>query len=160
MVKFVWPCFLSITKFSCWSKFHANIIITGSRVMAISVYKGLTRNSKIGNIPVWLVPSIWRLEPVSNSKFCTSMSNKMLLSAAKFHGYSFFHFLVIKRKSTLWGGGEGWGWRNYPYPLPHPILWLGYRLWTEMTSLNYLMYHILDILYQTFKIIIYLKKNG
>ena len=33
-------------KFSCWSKFHVNII-TGSAIMTISFYKGLTRNPEI-----------------------------------------------------------------------------------------------------------------
>ena len=34
--------FVSIVKFSYWSKFHVNII-TGSEVMSISFYKGFTR---------------------------------------------------------------------------------------------------------------------
>ena len=38
-------------RFSNWSKFHVNII-TGSRVMTIVVYKGLTRNPYIGNTPI------------------------------------------------------------------------------------------------------------
>ena len=38
-------CFVSLVKFSCWSKIHVNII-TGSGVTTISIYKGLTRNRK------------------------------------------------------------------------------------------------------------------
>ena len=44
-------CFASLVKFSYWSKFHLNII-TGSGVMTIYFYKGLTRNPEIGNTPV------------------------------------------------------------------------------------------------------------
>ena len=36
--------FVSLVKFSYWSKFHVNIII-GSAVMTIFFYKGLTRNT-------------------------------------------------------------------------------------------------------------------
>ena len=36
-------------------------IITGSGIMAIFFYKGLTRNSEIGNTTVWVLPNIWRL---------------------------------------------------------------------------------------------------
>ena len=38
-------------KFSYWSKFHINII-TGSGIMTILFYKGLTRNPEIGNTPI------------------------------------------------------------------------------------------------------------
>ena len=38
-------CFVSIVRFSYLSKFHVKII-TGSGVMTISFYKGLTRNRK------------------------------------------------------------------------------------------------------------------
>ena len=41
-VKFFWRCFVSLVKFSYWSKFHVNII-TGSGIMTIFFYKGLTR---------------------------------------------------------------------------------------------------------------------
>ena len=34
-----------------WSKFHVNIV-TGSGAMAISFYKGLTRNPETGNTPI------------------------------------------------------------------------------------------------------------
>ena len=42
-------------KFNYWSKFHLNIM-TGSGVVTIFFYKGLTRNREIGNTPVWLLP--------------------------------------------------------------------------------------------------------
>ena len=53
-VKFFWRCFVSLVKFSYWSKFHVNII-TGSGIMAIFFYKGL--------------PEIWKSE-IPPSKFC------------------------------------------------------------------------------------------
>ena len=42
--------FISLVKYSYWSKFHINII-TGSGVTTIFFYKGLTRNPEIGNTP-------------------------------------------------------------------------------------------------------------
>ena len=56
-VKCFWRWFVSLVKFSCWSKFNVNII-TGSGTMSISFYKGLTRNLEIGNTPVWVLPNI------------------------------------------------------------------------------------------------------
>ena len=35
-----------------------------------------------------------------NTKFGTNVSNRMLLNAAKFQGYSFYSFYVIKGKAT------------------------------------------------------------
>ena len=94
-----WRCFVSLVKFSHWSKFPVNII-TGSGITTIFFYKGLTRNPEIGNSPVWVLPNIWRLGRVMNSKLGTNVSNRMLLNAAKFQGYSFYCFWVIKRKPT------------------------------------------------------------
>ena len=47
IINFFWRCFVSLVKFSYWSKFHVNII-TGCEVMTIYFYKG------------W--PEIWNLE--------------------------------------------------------------------------------------------------
>ena len=96
--------FVSLVTFSYWSKFHINII-TGSGVMTISFYKGLTRNPEIGNTPVWVLPNIWRLGRVMDTKFGTNVSNRMLLNAAKCQGYSFYRFWVIKGKPR--GVGRG-----------------------------------------------------
>ena len=115
-VKFFWHYFVSLVKFSYRSKFHVNII-TGSGIMIIFFYKGLTRNPEIGNTPVWVLPNIWRLGQVMNTKFGTNVSNKMLLNAAKFQGYSSYRFWVIKGKPT----GEG-------VKLPHPPPRLGCEL--------------------------------
>ena len=94
---FFWYYFVSLVNFSYWSKFHINFI-TGSGVMRISFYKGLTRNPEIGNTPVWILPNVSRLGRVRNTRFGTNVSNKMLLNAAKWQGYSFYRFWVIRGK--------------------------------------------------------------
>ena len=66
---------VSLVIFSYWSKFHVNIM-TGSGVMTIFIYKGLTRNSEIGNTPIWVLPNIWRQGIVRDTKFGTNVSNK------------------------------------------------------------------------------------
>ena len=82
--------FVSFVKFSYWSKFHVNII-TGSEVLTNFFYKGLTRNPEIGNSFIWVLPNIWTLGRVRDTKFGTNVSNKMLLNAGKCQGYSFYH---------------------------------------------------------------------
>ena len=84
---------------SYWSKFHVNII-TGSGVMTIFFYKGLTRNPEIRNTPIWVLPNIRRLGQIRDTKFGTNVSNKILLKAAKCQAYSFHRFCVIKGKPT------------------------------------------------------------
>ena len=96
---FFWPCFVSLVTFSYWSKLHVNII-TGSRVMTIYFYKGLTRNPEIGNTLVWVSPNILRFGWANYAKHSTDVSNKMLLNAAKYKGYSFYCSWVIKGKPT------------------------------------------------------------
>ena len=88
-------CIVSLVRFSYWSKFHVNII-TGSGVMTAFFYRGLTRNPEIRNTPVWVLPNIWRLERVRDTKFGTNVSAEMLLNAAKCQGYSLYRFWVIK----------------------------------------------------------------
>ena len=110
---FVVVFFVSLVKFSYCSKFHVNVI-TCSGVRQF-FYKGLTRNRKIRITPVWVLPNIWRLGQVRDSKFSTNISNEMSLNAVKCQCYSFFRFWVIKGKST---GGRG---INPPPPPPHPI---------------------------------------
>ena len=68
--------------------------------MTIFFCEGLTRNPEIGNTPVWVLPNIWRLRGVMDTKFGTNVSNRMLLYAAKFQGYSFYRFWVVKGKPT------------------------------------------------------------
>ena len=110
IISFFTRCFVSIVKFSHWSKFHVNII-TGSEVITIFFYKGLNRNLEIGNTLFWVLPNIWRLLQVTDTKFDKNVSNKMLLNATKRQGNSFYRFWVIKGKPT---GERG----NYPPPPP------------------------------------------
>ena len=101
IVKFFWGCFVSLVKFSYWSKFHL-IIITGFGVMSIYFYRGLT--SKSGNRKyIRALPNIWRLGGVRDTKFGTDVSNKILLNAAKCQGYSFCKMPGLQ----LQGEGEG-----------------------------------------------------
>ena len=55
---------------------------------------------EIENTPV--LPNIWRMRQVSDTKFGKNVSNQMLLNTTKFQGYSFYGFLDIKRKPTSW----------------------------------------------------------
>ena len=91
--------FVFLVMFSYWSKFHVNII-SGSGVMTIFFYKGLTRNPEIGYNPVWVLPNIWGQGRVRNAKFSTNVSNEILTNVAKCQSYSFYRFWVIKGKPT------------------------------------------------------------
>ena len=104
--QFFWRFFVCFVKFIHWSKFHVSII-TGSGIMTIYFYKGLTRNPEIENTPVWVLRNIWRVEQIMDAKFGPNISNRMLLNASKFQGYSFYHFWVIKGEPTAGGGGGG-----------------------------------------------------
>ena len=99
-----WRFFVSLVHLNYWSKFHVNII-TSSVVMTISFYEGLTRNSEIGKTHFWVLPNVWRLEQVRDTKFGTNVSNKMLLTAENCQDYSFYSFWVIKVKPSK---REGW----------------------------------------------------
>ena len=90
--------FISRFNFSYWSKFHVSII-TSSWVMTILVYKGLIKNPEIGNVPVWVLPNIWTLGQVEDTKFSTNVCNEKLLNATKFQGYKFYLFWIIKGKA-------------------------------------------------------------
>ena len=100
-----WDYFVSLVTFSYWYKFHVNTIV-GSGVMTVFFCKGLTRNLKIWNTPVWALSNIWRLGQVRDTKFSKNVSNIILLNATKYQGYSFHRFWVIKGKPT---GREGGG---------------------------------------------------
>ena len=65
---FFWRCLISLLDFSYWSKFHVNII-TGSTVMTIFLYKGLTRNRnpEIPTSEYWSILSrAWRELAIAN----------------------------------------------------------------------------------------------
>ena len=102
---FFWRWFVSLAKFRNWSKFYVNIA-TGSGVMTIQFWKGLIRDPETGNTSGWVSPNIWRLQQVRDAKFGTDVSNKMLLNAAKYQGYRFYRFWVIRGKLTGGGGGK------------------------------------------------------
>ena len=65
------------------------------RIMTIFFYRILTRNPEIGNTPVWVLPNIWRLGRIRDTKFGANMFNEMLLNATKYPGYNFCLFRVI-----------------------------------------------------------------
>ena len=96
-IKFFRLCSISLVNFSYWPKFHVNIMTGVTKIFA---YKGLTRNLEIVNTPVWVLPSILRLEQVRDTEFGPNISNKMLLNAPKCQGYGFYRFWVIKRRPT------------------------------------------------------------
>ena len=111
-----WLCFNSLVKFSYSPKFPVNIIAS-SEVMTIFFYKGLTRNPEIRNTRAWVLPNIWRLRQVKDTKFGTNVSNKMLLNAAKCQGCSFYHFGVIKGNPKRRRRVRGWGGGSYTHRL-------------------------------------------
>ena len=105
---FFWRCFVFVVNFSYWSKIHVNII-TGSGIMTIFFYERFARNPDIGSTPVWVLPNIWRLDRVMDTKYGTNVFNRMLLNAAKFRVIAFIVFELL-RENQLGGGG------NYPPP--------------------------------------------
>ena len=104
---FFWCCFVSFVKFRYGSKFHV-IVISGSRIMTIFFYKGLTRNPEIRNTPVWVFHNIWRLGRVMDTKICTNVCNRTLLNAAKCQSYCLNAVFELLRENQLGG------WRSKP----------------------------------------------
>ena len=82
--------FVSLVKFSYWSKFHA-IIITGSGVLTILFYKGLTKNAEIKNIPLWvlLISRDWDKLGIPNSARMSLIKSHWMLQ--KSQGYNFLN---------------------------------------------------------------------
>ena len=91
--------------------FLLSILVTGPSFMSIS-----SLVLELWQFPfIWDRPKIWKSEiPLSEFSpksgdwgklgvFDTNVSNKMLMNAAKYQGYSFYRFLVIKGKPP--GGG-------------------------------------------------------
>ena len=98
--------FIYFVKFSYWSKFRFNII-TGSGCMRIYFYKGLTWNPEIGNTPVWVLPNIWWLEQVRNTKFGMDVYNKMLLMQQNARVTAFTISESLREKNRGWVGLQG-----------------------------------------------------
>ena len=57
---------------------------------------------EIGNTPVCVLPNIWRLGRVWDTRF---ICNKMLLNAAKCQGYSWSVFELLRKNQEGEGGG-------------------------------------------------------
>ena len=73
------PCFfVSLVKLTYWYKFHVNATFGSSEVMTIFFYKGFTRNPEIENTAVWVLPNIWRLGELRDTKFGINVSNENL----------------------------------------------------------------------------------
>ena len=73
IVNFFWRFHVSLVNFSYWSKFHVNSI-TGSGVKD-NIW--LTTNTEIGkNLSCLVLPNIWRLGQVKDTKFDANVSNK------------------------------------------------------------------------------------
>ena len=68
--------------------------------MTVFFCKGLSRNPEIGIPPSEFLPNIWRLGRPRDTKFDMDVFYEMLLNAAKYQGYSFYRFRVIKGKPT------------------------------------------------------------
>ena len=68
--------------------------------MIIFFYKGLTKNPKIGNTTIWVLPNMWRLGRVRNTRFGMDPSYEILQNTAKCQGYSFYRFWVVNWKPT------------------------------------------------------------
>ena len=125
---FFWHYFVSLVKFSYWSKFCVNII-TSSGIMTISFYKVLTRNLKIRNTPIWVSPNIWRLGRVMDTKFGMNVSNRMLVNAAKFQGYSFYPTpphpppLILGLKEEKWKQQYSCIWQTFRSSHQEELCW-------------------------------------
>ena len=91
--------------------------MTGSET--ILIFKGLTRNSGIGNTLVLVLLNVWSLGWVRNTKSRTNVSNKMLLNTAKCQGYGLYRFWVIKGNQQGNRGKGGGGTITLPtFQLP------------------------------------------
>ena len=78
---------------------------------------------EIGNTPVCVLPNIWRLGRVWDTRF---ICNKMLLNAAKCQGYSWSVFELLRKNQEGEGGGTPstrLGLRRNPCINSIPIPW-------------------------------------
>ena len=73
-------------------KFFNVILFLLSCLVSLYFYKGLTRNSEIGNTPVWVLPSICILGQVRDTKFGIDVSNKIWLMLQNASGIAFTNF--------------------------------------------------------------------
>ena len=101
-VKFFWRCFVSYVMFSYWSKFHVNFI-TGSGIMKIFVYKGLTRNPEIRNPPseFCTISGDWGELWIPNFARMSLIEFYWMLQYSRVTAFTVFELL---RKNHLGGG--------------------------------------------------------
>ena len=71
--------------------FHFHVSIS-SLLLELNKFNNL----EIENTLAWVLPNIWRLWGVGNTKFGTNASNKMLKNAAKCQGYNFHRFTAAE----------------------------------------------------------------
>ena len=76
--------------------------MTGSGFMAVSVYKGLTRNPKIGITPISVFPNIWRLGQFRDIKFGKNVSSKTLLNIVRVTVFTVFE--LFRENQLGWRG--------------------------------------------------------
>ena len=98
---------LALFCFSCqisyWSKFHVNII-TGSRIMTIFFYKGLTRNPEIGNTHEFFpISGDWGELWIPNLARMSLIECYWMLQNSRVTVFTVFELL---RESQLGGGGK------------------------------------------------------
>ena len=73
--------------------------------MKILFYKGLTRNPEIGNTSAWVLPSIWRLRRVRDTKFGNNFSHARVTT---------FTISELLRENQKGGGGGGGKITSHP----------------------------------------------
>ena len=106
-----------------------------------SFIRDLTRKPGFGNTPFWVLPNIWSLGQVGNTKFGTNASNKILVNVVKCQGYSFDRFWGIKGKPTRGGGMGG----KITVPTPPRLGLIYHRDWilsSERLQLSYFTVNI------------------
>ena len=95
IVKVFGSYFVSFVKFSYSSKFHVNII-TGSGIMTILFYKGLTKNPEIGIPPSGFCPISWDGGKLWIPRFSRMSLIEYYWMLQNSRCYSFYCFWVIK----------------------------------------------------------------
>ena len=91
----------SSSKFFRVALFFLSLLVTGPRFMPVQLlvlelwqllfirdWLEIQKSEK----PVLVLPNIWRLGGVKDTKFRKNFSNEQLLNAAKSQGYSFYRF--------------------------------------------------------------------
>ena len=109
IVNNIWRGFVSLVKFSHWSKFHVNII-TGSGIMTIFFYKGLTRNPEIPPSEFCPISGDWGELWIPNLARMSLIEFYWMLQNSRVTAFTAFEL----RENQLWG--EGWVVKLPPRP--------------------------------------------